>query len=76
MTSVLKYIPMPVLYGVFMYMGTAPLSEMDFYHRIKLFFMPAKYQPDHIYIRKVSRNNSILMQQQVRTKKNLLAKTY
>lgn len=44
---------MPVLYGVFLYMGTAPLSEMHFFDRLRIVFMPAKYQPDFNYLRKV-----------------------
>ncbi|KAG7269107.1 hypothetical protein CRUP_008408, partial [Coryphaenoides rupestris] len=48
MTSVLKFIPMPVLYGVFLYMGAS-----SFFDRLKLFFMPAKHQPDCIYLRHV-----------------------
>ncbi|XP_024154210.1 sodium bicarbonate cotransporter 3 isoform X9 [Oryzias melastigma] len=78
MTSVLKFIPMPVLYGVFLYMGASSLkgiqvrrscrlglwSEVQnseavfvlspqFFDRIKLFGMPAKHQPDLIYLRYV-----------------------
>lgn len=53
MVSILKFIPMPVLYGVFIYMGTAPLSEMHFYDRLRIIFMPSKYQPDLNYLRKV-----------------------
>ncbi|XP_045177681.2 sodium bicarbonate cotransporter 3-like isoform X2 [Mercenaria mercenaria] len=52
-TSVLRHIPMPVLYGVFLYMGVAPLSGMQLIQRILLIFMPAKYQPDYSYIRNV-----------------------
>ncbi|XP_065570769.1 sodium bicarbonate cotransporter 3-like isoform X3 [Artemia franciscana] len=54
LTPVLQYIPMPVLYGVFLFMGTSPLDDMQFYERIKIMFMPNKYQPDRIYLRKVS----------------------
>jgi len=53
MVPVLKFIPMPVLYGIFLYMGTAPLSEMHFFNRIRIIFIPPKYQPDYIYLRKV-----------------------
>jgi len=54
MTPILSYIPMPVLYGVFLYMGTSPLKDMQFYDRLLILFMPAKYQPDHSYLRKVT----------------------
>ena len=54
MTPILTYIPMPVLFGVFLYMGTSPLADMQFYDRLLLLFMPTKYQPDHSYLRKVT----------------------
>nr|QOU09179.1 csolute carrier family 4 member 10A [Lateolabrax maculatus] len=53
MTSVLKFIPMPVLYGVFLYMGASSLRGIQFFDRIRLFGMPAKHQPDFIYLRHV-----------------------
>ncbi|KAH9523267.1 hypothetical protein Btru_066239 [Bulinus truncatus] len=52
-THVLQFIPMAVLYGVFLYMGVAALKGMQFIDRILLFFKPAKYQPDFIYLRHV-----------------------
>lgn len=53
MTPILKFIPMPVLYGVFLYMGTATLSDMHFYDRLRIMLMPSKYQPDLNYLRQV-----------------------
>ncbi|KAM6958219.1 sodium-driven chloride bicarbonate exchanger-like isoform 3-T7 [Tautogolabrus adspersus] len=53
MTSVLKFIPMPVLYGVFLYMGASSLRGIQFFDRLRLFCMPAKHQPDFIYLRHV-----------------------
>ncbi|XP_072880616.1 sodium bicarbonate cotransporter 3 isoform X8 [Hemitrygon akajei] len=53
MTSVLKFIPMPVLYGVFLYMGASSLKGIQLFDRLKLFGMPAKHQPDLIYLRYV-----------------------
>ncbi|XP_078469473.1 electrogenic sodium bicarbonate cotransporter 1-like isoform X1 [Lampetra planeri] len=53
MAPILKFIPMPVLYGVFLYMGVASLNGVQFMDRIKLFLMPAKHQPDFIYLRHV-----------------------
>lgn len=55
-TSILSVIPMAVLYGVFLYMGVAALKGMQLVDRFLLFFMPAKYQPDHIYLRHVRIN--------------------
>ncbi|XP_039461510.1 sodium bicarbonate cotransporter 3-like isoform X6 [Oreochromis aureus] len=49
----LKFIPMPVLYGVFLYMGVSSLKGIQFFDRIRLFGMPAKHQPDLIYLRYV-----------------------
>ncbi|KAL4217260.1 Sodium bicarbonate cotransporter 3 [Mactra antiquata] len=56
LTSVLKMIPMPVLYGVFLYMGVAALKGMQFMDRLGLLLMPAKYQPDLPYLRHVKIN--------------------
>ncbi|KAF8370994.1 hypothetical protein PRIPAC_77423 [Pristionchus pacificus] len=53
MTGALSKIPMPVLYGVFLYMGIAALGGIQLFDRILLLFMPMKYQPDTIYIRHV-----------------------
>jgi len=56
MTKLLSNIPMPVLYGVFLYMGITALGTLDFFERICLIFMPMKYQPDRDYIRHVPIN--------------------
>ncbi|XP_040395622.1 electroneutral sodium bicarbonate exchanger 1 isoform X3 [Cygnus olor] len=53
LTTILKFIPMPVLYGVFLYMGVSSLRGIQFFDRLKLFGMPAKHQPDFIYLRHV-----------------------
>ncbi|XP_078285049.1 electrogenic sodium bicarbonate cotransporter 4-like isoform X2 [Rhinoraja longicauda] len=53
LAPVLKYIPMAVLYGVFLYMGVASLKGIQFWDRCKLFLMPSKHQPDYIYLRHV-----------------------
>ena len=53
MVPLLKLIPMPVLFGVFLYMGVASLNGIQFFDRILLFFMPKKFQPDVPYLRKV-----------------------
>uniref|UniRef100_A0A8C3T1T0 Anion exchange protein n=1 Tax=Chelydra serpentina TaxID=8475 RepID=A0A8C3T1T0_CHESE len=65
LAPVLKYIPMPVLYGVFLYMGVAALNSIQvstdpqrsitltFLHQIQLLLMPAKHQPDFMYLRHV-----------------------
>uniref|UniRef100_A0A8C7WBV0 Anion exchange protein n=1 Tax=Oncorhynchus mykiss TaxID=8022 RepID=A0A8C7WBV0_ONCMY len=48
-----QFIPMPVLYGVFLYMGVASLNGVQFLDRLQLLLMPAKHQPDLIYLRHV-----------------------
>lgn len=52
-TRWLQCIPMPVLYGVFLYMGTSSLHGSQFFERMLLVFMPQKYQPDYMYLRHV-----------------------
>uniref|UniRef100_A0A8D2LEP8 Anion exchange protein n=1 Tax=Varanus komodoensis TaxID=61221 RepID=A0A8D2LEP8_VARKO len=47
LAPVLKFIPMPVLYGIFLYMGVSLVG------RLQLLLMPAKQQPDLIYLRHV-----------------------
>ncbi|XP_074694874.1 anion exchange protein 4 [Strix aluco] len=53
MAPVLKHIPMPVLYGVFLHMGVAALNSIQLTDRVRLFLMPAKHQPDLAYLRHV-----------------------
>ena len=51
-----QFIPMPVLYGVFLYMGVSSLRGMQLVDRLSIWFMPAKYQPDYMYLRHVRTN--------------------
>ncbi|XP_056288932.1 electrogenic sodium bicarbonate cotransporter 4-like isoform X2 [Pseudoliparis swirei] len=53
LAPVLQYIPMPVLYGVFLYMGVASLSGIQLWERTKLYLMPPKHQPDFPFLRHV-----------------------
>ncbi|XP_048378969.1 electrogenic sodium bicarbonate cotransporter 4 isoform X8 [Stegostoma tigrinum] len=53
LAPILKYIPMAVLYGVFLYMGVSSLNGIQFWDRCKLFLMPSKHQPDYTYLRHV-----------------------
>lgn len=53
LTPLLRHIPMPVLFGVFLYMGVASLKGLQFFDRILIMFMPAKYQPDFMFLRQV-----------------------
>ncbi|XP_013368354.1 PREDICTED: anion exchange protein 4 isoform X2 [Chinchilla lanigera] len=56
LAPVLKFIPMPVLYGIFLYMGVAALSSIQFVKRVQLLLMPAKHQPDLLLLRHVPLN--------------------
>ena len=58
LTPMLKHIPMPVLFGVFLYMGVASLKGLQFFDRILIMFMPVKYQPDYMFLRQVQYNDS------------------
>ncbi|NWZ39656.1 S4A4 protein, partial [Brachypodius atriceps] len=53
MAPVLKHIPMPVLYGVFLHMGATALNSLQLTERVRLLLMPAKHQPDLPYLRHV-----------------------
>lgn len=54
LTPMLGHIPMPVLFGVFLYMGVASLKGLQFFDRILIMFMPNKYQPDYMFLRQVN----------------------
>lgn len=51
--QVLRQIPIAVLFGIFLYMGVTSLNGIQFYDRLMLVFMPAKYHPDTAYATKV-----------------------
>ena len=44
---------MPVLYGVFLYMGVTSLSGIQLVDRIGFIFKPVKHQPDVMLLRHV-----------------------
>ncbi|XP_066138406.1 electroneutral sodium bicarbonate exchanger 1 isoform X7 [Euwallacea fornicatus] len=53
LTPMLGHIPMPVLFGVFLYMGVSSLKGLQFFDRILIMFIPNKYQPDYMFLRQV-----------------------
>lgn len=53
MMNVVQLVPMPVLYGVFMYMGVSALNGIQLIDRLMLFMQPVKHQPEHEYLRHV-----------------------
>jgi anion exchange protein len=55
-TKVLSYIPMPVLYAVFLHMGVSALGGLEVIDRVLLIMMPTKYQPDHKFLTHVNSN--------------------
>ncbi|XP_028393241.1 LOW QUALITY PROTEIN: band 3 anion transport protein-like [Dendronephthya gigantea] len=53
MAPALEVIPIAVLFGVFVYLGTISLSGNQFVIRVVMFFMPPKHYPDFAFVRKV-----------------------
>jgi len=53
MSPILAKIPMPVLYGVFLYMGINSLDGIQMFDRMLLLGMPKKYQPDFPFLRAI-----------------------
>ncbi|KAL7073970.1 hypothetical protein ACQ4LE_006611 [Meloidogyne hapla] len=53
LTPLVKNVPVPVLTGIFFYMGVISLLGQQFVQRLALLFMPVKYQPDYIWLRSV-----------------------
>jgi hypothetical protein len=49
----LAKIPIPVLFGIFLYFGVVSSSGTQLYERIKLLFIPSKYCPSVVYARGV-----------------------
>ncbi|XP_055870394.1 anion exchange protein 2-like isoform X2 [Biomphalaria glabrata] len=50
---VLREVPVPALFGVFLYLGVSTLSGVQMFERMKLLLMPVKYHPSVVYVRKV-----------------------
>lgn len=53
LTKIIKLVPLPVLIGVFLYMGVVSMLGLQFVQRISMLFMPVKYQPDYTWLRMV-----------------------
>lgn len=53
MEPVLKYIPVPVLYGIFILALLRTFKDIQFAKRFLMLFMPKRKQPDLIYLRQV-----------------------
>ena len=53
--SPLQYIPVPVLYGVFLFMAATGVEGNSFFDRFMLFFTESSKYPSHSYVRRVPR---------------------
>ncbi|VDN51370.1 unnamed protein product [Dracunculus medinensis] len=53
LTPLIKLVPLPVLIGVFLYMGVVSMLGLQFVQRISMLFMSTKYQPDYTWLRMV-----------------------
>ena len=49
----LHLIPVPVMFGVLLYLGVCSLAGIQLVDRLIMMFMPPKYHPDVQYVRKV-----------------------
>ena len=54
--SALKVIPVPVLYGVFLFMGLASLPSNQFWNRFTYWFMDSRKYPDEPWTKYMSRS--------------------
>lgn len=53
MEPILKFIPLAVLFGIFLYMGVTSLFGIQLFDRILLLLKPPKYHPDEPYVTRV-----------------------
>ncbi|XP_040186468.1 band 3 anion transport protein isoform X2 [Rana temporaria] len=53
MEPVLSLIPLPVLFGIFLYMGVTSLNGIQLFDRIMLTLKPPKYHPKESYVTRV-----------------------
>lgn len=73
LTPMLRNIPMPVLFGVFLYMGVASLKGLQFFDRILIMLMPVKYQPDYMFLRQVKPLNILFIMYSILLKLELIS---
>jgi hypothetical protein len=53
--DVLKLLPLPVLYGVFLFMGLSSLPNIQFWNRFLLFFQQPSRYPETVYTKYMSK---------------------
>lgn len=54
--KLLQLLPMPVLYGVFLFMGLSALPAMQFWNRFLLFFQQPSVYPDTVFNRYIDKS--------------------
>lgn len=62
---------MSVLFGVFLYMGISSIAGIQFFDRLKLFFMPVKHHTSTSYVRRVS-----ILESTVTASFNIVSKSF
>ncbi|XP_046676842.1 band 3 anion transport protein isoform X2 [Homalodisca vitripennis] len=53
LAPLLRLVPMAVLFGVFLYLGISSIDGIQFFERLRLFFMPVKHHSQANYVRRV-----------------------
>lgn len=53
--DLLRLVPLPVLYGVFLFMGLSSLPGIQFWNRILMFFQQPSLYPDTVYTKYMSK---------------------
>ena len=54
MSSVMRLVPVAVVFGVFMYMGVSSMTGVQMLERVVLLLKPVKHHPDENYVKRVS----------------------
>lgn len=57
LAPVLKLIPVPVLFGIFLFMGVTSFKPTQICDRIVLFFTSKDAHPQTVYVRRVIKNS-------------------
>ena len=58
LSDILKYIPVPVLYGLLIYTAIRSLHNVQFTQRLLMMFMPRGNRPEVVYLRQVTLNSA------------------
>ena len=63
LSPVLKIVPSATLFGVFLYMGVSSIGGIQFIDRLFLIFKPVKHHPSVSYVRRVSNDFLMILNQ-------------